>query len=43
MYKETMHGVYNKYEVQDGNYKGRTLAVALTVLVILAVLSTLGN
>lgn len=43
MYKETMNGVYNKYEVETGDFKGTSLKVAIGILFLLTVISFLGN
>ena len=38
MYKEVMNGVYNKYEVETGDFNGTSLKVAVGVLFLLTVL-----
>ena len=43
MYKEVMNGVYNKYEVETGDFNGTSLKVAVGVLFLLTVLSFIGN
>lgn len=43
MYREVMNGVYNKYKVETGDFRGRGITIALIVLASITFVSFLGN